>query len=185
MRKIIYTAVAAAAVLAGSAAVAAPALASDGPGHSRVVASTYSPLHRDTTSVTGTATQASPGGPVWAYDDLHERFVVKPETSPGNYSLTVTVRGQFHGFADPRMASEGSTDPGGILGSEGQVRGTIQYDIQSSQAPDPSALPRVEPAGTGLGAAISQLFGGSQTTVGGGHYTFNYYGLPTAYSQVG
>jgi hypothetical protein len=185
MRRIWITATAAAAVLAGTAAAAAPAMASDGHGH-KVVASTYSPLHHDTTSVTGSATQPSPGGPVWAYDDLHERFVVTPETSPGNYSLTITVRGSFHGFADPRMASEGSTDPGGILGSEGSVRGTIQYDIQSSQAPDPSALPRVEPNGTGLGAAISQLFGGSQTTVGGGHYDFAYYGLPGGvYSQVG
>ena len=62
----------------------------------------------------------------------------------------------------------------------------MQYDISSSQAPNPSALPRVSRPGTGLGAAISQLFGGSQNTVGGGHYDFTYNGLPGGTcSQVG
>ena len=171
MKKIIYTAAAAAAVLAGSAAAAAPAMASSTPGHHRVVvANTYSPLHRDTTSVAGTATQPSAGGPVWAYDDLNERFVVRPEIGPGNYSLTITVRGAFHGFADPRT--------GGILGSEGSVRGAVHYNVHSAQRPNPANMPATEPAGTGLGDAISQLFGGGQTTFGAAPYHFVYNGLP-------
>jgi hypothetical protein len=187
MRKIIITAAAAAAVLGGGLAVTVPAMASTTPP---ITAKTYSPLHPDTTSVSGSATQMLPNGngPVWSYDNLHETITARPESGPGNWNVTIRVGNgsSYHGFADPRMASEGSADPGGILASQGVVTGSIRYDIQSATRPDPPNVPATEPAGTGLGAVLSQLFHGNNTTVGGGHYLLNYANVGgTPYSQAG
>lgn len=186
MRKIIITVAAAAAVVGGGLAVTVPAMAST----TAITAKTYSPLHPDTTSVSGSATQMLPdgNGPVWSYDNLHETITAKPESGPGNWNVTIRVGSgsSYHGFADPRTASEGSADPGGILASQGTVTGSIRYDIQSATPPDPSSVPATEPAGTGLGAVLSQLFHGDNTTVGGGHYLFNYANVGgTPYSQAG
>jgi len=177
-------ATAAAAVLGGGLVAAIPASASVTP----VTATTYSPLHADTTSVSGSATQALPNGPVWSYDNLHITVSAKPEAAPGNWNVTlrVTKGSNYHGFADPRTAAEGSSDPGGILASQGSVTGSIRYDIQSSTAPDPSAVPATEPDGTSLGTVLHQFFDGNNTTVGGGTYMFNYSNIGgTPYSQAG
>ena len=139
MKRVLFTAVAAAAVLAGSAAAAAPAFASTAPARP-VVAFTFSPDHNDTTSAAGSATTDSPNGPVWAVDQLGETFTVKPVTGladGANYRVTVNVVGSFKGFADPRLASEGSTNPGGPLASRGLVLGTITYDVSSPPPPTP------------------------------------------------
>ena len=186
MKRIIISAAAAAAVIGGGLAAAIPASASVAP----ITAKTYSPLHADTTSVSGSATQMLPNGngPVWSYDNLHETITAKPESGPGNWNVTIKVGNgsNYHGFADPRTADEHSPDPGGILASQGTVTGTIRYDIQSSTPPDPSAVPATQPPGTGLGAVLSQLFHGNNTTVGGGHYLFNYANVGgTPYSQAG
>jgi len=179
-------ATAVATVIGGGLAAAIPASASVTP----ITVKTYSPLHPDTTSVSGSATQMLPNGngPVWSYDNLHETITAKPESAPGNWNVTIKVGSgsNYHGFADPRMTSEGSSDPGGILASQGTVTGSIRYDIQSSTPPDPSNVPATEPAGTGLGAVLSLLFHGDNTTVGGGHYLFNYANVGgTPYSQAG
>ncbi len=162
MRKILYVAASAAAIALGAAGAAAPALAGTGP----VVATTHSFQHADTTSVSGACTAASPNGPVWAYDNLSERFTVTPESGPGNYSVTIDTTGQFQAFADPRT--------GACYTGNGSVRGTIQYDVQSPNAPDPSLLPAQENPDTGLGTALRQLFNGDAAIVGGGSYTFTY-----------
>jgi len=189
MKRIILAVAAAAAVLTGGVAAAAPAMAGTSPHHRPVIAQTFSPTHLDTTSAGGTATTSSPNGPVWAYDNLGETFIIQPASGladGANYLVTIKVGGTFDGFADPRTAAEGSTAPGGQLYSFGHVSGTIQYDIKSATAPNPRALPRVEPPATGLGAAMSQLFGGSQQTVGGGHYKFSYFPVAgQVYTQVG
>jgi hypothetical protein len=188
MKRVLFTAVAAAAVLAGSAAAAAPAFASTAPARP-VVAFTFSPDHNDTTSAAGSATTDSPNGPVWAVDQLGETFTVKPVTGladGANYRVTVNVVGSFKGFADPRLASEGSTNPGGPLASRGLVLGTITYDVSSPAAPDPHALPFREPANTGIGTALGQLFHSSDQIVGGGAYRFTYHNVAGAvYSQIG
>ena len=179
-------ATAAAAVIGGGLAAAIPASASV----TTITVKTYSPLHADTTSVSGSATQMLPdgNGPVWSYDNLHETITAKPESGPGNWNVTVRVGNgsTYHGFADPRMTSEGSSDPGGILASQGTVTGTIQYDIQSTTRPDPSNVPATQAPGTGIGAVLNELFHGNNTTVGGGHYLFNYDNVGgTTYSQAG
>ena len=179
-------ATAAAAVIGGGLTVAIPASASVAP----ITAHTYSPLHPDTTSVSGSATQTLPNGtgPVWSYDNMHETITAKPESGPGNWNVTIKVGNgsNYHGFADPRMTSEGSSNPGSILASQGTMTGSIQYDIQSDNTPDPTAVPPTQQPGTGLGAVLSQLFHGSYNTVGGGHYLFNYTNVGgTNYSQGG
>ena len=176
----------AAAAVIGGGLTAIPASASVAP----ITAYTYSPLHPDTTSVSGTATQTLPdgNGPVWSYDNLHETITAKPESAPGNWNVTIRVGNgsNYHGFADPRTAGENSTDPGGILASQGTVTGTIQYDIQSTTRPDPSNVPATQAPGTGIGAVLNELFHGNNTTVGGGHYLFNYDNVGgTTYSQAG
>jgi hypothetical protein len=184
MKRIVLTGAALAALLTGGLAAAAPAMASNG-----VTAVTHSASHPDTTSVSGTATQPSPAGPVWAYDNLAEQFTVVPVSGladGANYQVTINVNGSFQGFADPRMASEGSPDPGGPLTSAGSVKGTITYDVSSPVAPDPKGLPAQEPDGTGLGTAMSQLFHGQQQIVGGGAYSYRYNQVGGApYTQVG
>jgi hypothetical protein len=100
--------------------------------------------------------------------------------------VTIRVQGTFDGLADPRLASEGSPDPGGQLYSFGQMQGTIQYDVKSATAPNPAALPRIERPATTLGTALGQLFGGGQQIVGGGHYDFRYFPVAGArYTQAG
>jgi hypothetical protein len=157
-----------------------PAFASNGP--SQYVAVTHSAQHPDTTSVPTSA------GNVWAYDNLSEQLTVTPVQLPdgANYQVRIDVNGSFQGFADPRMASEGSPDPGGPMASQGSVKGTITYDVYSPQAPDRKNLPAQEPDGTGLGTALSQLFGPGEQIVGGGAYGFTYNQVAGApYTQVG
>jgi hypothetical protein len=186
MRKIIYTAVAAAAVLAGSAAMAAPAMASNGPSQ----AVTHLNNHPDTTGVPVTAidpTTGVAGGDVWAYDNATEKFTVVSKGGD-QYLVTMDYVGSFHGFADPRSSLEGSPNPGGSLISDGSVKGTISYDVTAAHGPDMSALPGQSPSGTHISDNISLLFGGSITApiTQGGQYTFTYHQVAGAdYTQVG
>ena len=50
----------------------------------------------------------------------------------------------------------------------------IEYDIQSSSAPDLSGVPAVQAPNTSLGTVIGQIFDRNQSIVGGGHYRFTY-----------
>jgi hypothetical protein len=131
-----------------------------------VTAVTHSSGHSDTTSATGPACTSSPNGSVWAYDNLSERFIVTPESAPNTYSVTINTTGSFAGFANPNDCS--------ALTGNGSVRGTIQYDVSSSTAPDKANLPAQQPPDTGLGTALNELFGGNATIIGGGHYSFTY-----------
>ena len=167
MRNITKAAVVAALAVSAAGIGAGAASAATVPG--AVHAVTHSAQHRDTTNVAVTATDPTtglPGGSVWAYDNLSEQFTVTPEAAPGTYSVTIGVTGSFQGFADPI--------PGLAHASSGPVKGTIQYDVQSSTPPDPASLLPNQAPETGLGAAISQLFDGNSAITGGGDYTFSY-----------
>ena len=173
MRKAVLTiGAAAAAVLAIGGA--APALASSG-STATVTTKTVSPLHPDTTSVSGSATQADPNrGPVWASDNLKEAIFATPvPNQPGHYNVKITFGGStFTGFADPRSAS---TDPGGPLLSQGKITGSIQYNnIASSTAPVATSVPAVEPPNTSLGTVLNQLFGGNNGPAAATHYMISY-----------
>jgi len=129
---------------------------------------THSALHRDTTSIPGGITAidpstGQPGGTVWAYDNLSERFTVTP-LGDNKYDVQLTSSGSFSAFADPTTglsaSFSGSTNTTYDLGT---VTGT----------PDPSALPAQMPDGSGISAAIHALFG-SGATFPGGSYDFQY-----------
>jgi hypothetical protein len=161
--------------LFGVAAVAAPAMAATGPAS--VTAVTHSFMHNDTT---GFAVYT--GDTVWAHDNLMERFVAT-DNGNGTWTVAITVNGSFDGFADPRTAQE-EIDlglqhmPGSPLDSHGSVKGTYTVTVTAppGDTPDPAALPAQEPDGTGLGAAVHQLFPGDDATeaIAGGPYTFTY-----------
>jgi hypothetical protein len=171
--RIMITAAAGAAALAGSIALAAPAMAGNGPAS--VTAVTHSFMHNDTT---GFAVYT--GDTVWAHDNLMERFVAT-DNGNGTWTVAITVNGSFDGFADPRTQLEEDqynlqSEPGSPLDSHGSVKGTYTVTVTSALPPDPKALPAQEPDGTGLGAAIHQLFPGDDATeaIAGGPHSFTY-----------
>jgi hypothetical protein len=173
MRKILTaTAISAVAVLGGIGVSAASASASTTP----VVAHTISPLHSDTTSVSGSATQADPQrGPVWGADRLKETVTATHRTD-GKWNVKISFGGStFAGFADPRSAGEGSADPGGPLLSQGAITGSIQYNgIASATAPDPGNVPAVQDPNASLGKVLTELFHGGNGPAASTHYLINY-----------
>jgi len=188
MKRIMLIGAASAASLFGVAGAAAPAMAGTGPAS--VTAVTHSFDHLDTTSVpTGTD---SPNGPVWAHDNLMERFVAT-DNGNGTWTVAITVNGSFDGFADPRTQAEEDAlglahAPGSPLDSHGSVKGTYTVQVSSAVAPDPAALLPQQPDGTGISAAVHQLFPGDDASEGitGGHYTFTYTKVNgQVYTQVG
>ena len=102
MKRIIISA---AAALAGTGlALGLASSAGAATSTSKVVITTKSYAHYDTTTVSGTATFDSPNGPVWAIDNLNEKWTVTPIADPGdgaNYSVTlnVTTGSRFAEFA--------------------------------------------------------------------------------------
>lgn len=175
MRKAILTL---GAAVVAAAAVAVPAAASASTSTVTPTVKTVSPLHSDTTSVSGSATQTDPNrGPVWASDNMKEAiFATRVPNQPGHYNVKITLGGStFAGFADPRSAAEGSADPGGPLLSQGKITGSIQYNnIASSTAPDAASVPAVEPPNTSLGTVLGQLFDGNNGPAASTHYLVNY-----------
>jgi hypothetical protein len=176
LKRIIITSAAAVAITASGLALAGSAGAAT--STSKVVITTKSYAHEDTTSVSGTATLPNPDrGPVWAMDNLNETWTITPVTGltdGANYSVVLKTTGTFSGWADPRTATEGSLNPGGPLASKGKVTGTIQYDVASTTPPDLNAVPAIQAPNTTLGAVIGQMFDGNGNIVGGGQYTFTY-----------
>ena len=197
MKRILLIPAAGAAALAGSIALAAPAMASNGNGP--LTAVTHAADHPDTTSGPGGgALLNSPGyGPVWAWDNLAIKFIVTPDGKTNGYKVVINSEGSFAGFADP--GPNGSTDApyGQPLASNGDVKGTFTYYVTSVTPPDPANLPAQEPgvptrdqAGLNQGSyehlsgMISQLFDDQPTSgtgsimdpsvLGFGDYTYSY-----------
>jgi hypothetical protein len=174
MRKAILTTAAGLAVALGVVGVSAGAASAA----TQVKVVTISPLHTDTTSVTGSATQADPQrGPVWGADRLKETITATPIASqPGHYNVKIGFGGStFAGFADPRAQSDGSTDPGGPMISQGNITGSIQYNnIASATAPDASAVPATQAPNTSLGAVLAELFHSGNGPAASTHYLMNY-----------
>jgi hypothetical protein len=194
MKRIMFAGAAAAAALAGSIALAAPAMASSGPQQ----AVTHLNNHPDTTGIcNATPVPGSVIGPdcVWAYDNATEKFTVtlEPNLGPDTYLVTMDYVGSFHGFADPRVP--GDTNPGtgqgAALDSNGSVKGTIAYDVvvQPGTQPDLSALPGQVPSDTHISDNIATLFDGKVVPNGitqHGQYIFTYHKVAGAdYTQVG
>jgi hypothetical protein len=156
MKRIILTIAAAAAVLTGSVAAAAPAFASSGPATVKVVV--HAADHLDTTNVCG----VNDPDCVWAHDNLSRQIVATPN-GDGSWTVLITDNGSFAGTVDPMS--------GGLLDSNGPVSGTYQLTVTGG-TPDAKNLPSQQ--GTmGTTAMINQLFGGSATVTGGPyHYSY-------------
>jgi hypothetical protein len=154
--------------------IGASAASASAPAPVKVV--TISPLHPDTTSVSGSATQADPNrGPVWGADKLKETVIATLQAT-GKWNVKIQFGGStFAGFADPRMASEGSANPGGPMITQGVITGSIQYNgIASNTAADPSNVPATQPANTSLGAVLTELFHGDNGPAASTHYLISY-----------
>lgn len=187
MKRILITAVASAAALAGTAAVAAPAMASNGSGPSTatVVASTQETNVPDTTSGTAT-TVSSPGGPVWAYDNVTKTFRVTPNGN-GQYTVSEIVNGTFSAFDEPNTGSSTPTP----INVDGQMHGTNTYYVSSTATPDPQGLaPQVNDNSGGAGSVstsdlIAQIFHNDPNAVigGGGNWVFAYHAAGGSMTQ--
>jgi hypothetical protein len=151
----------------------------------------------DTTSYSGSATFSSPNGPVWAIDNLNEKWTIAPASLPdgANYTATlhVTKGSRFAEFADPGPGTNETSDPcpgtgpGGPHTGTGAVTGTIEYDINSTAAPDLTSVPAVQAPNTSLGTVLGQIFdNGTYSIAGGGSYSFSYSKVCGAvYKQTG
>lgn len=184
----------AALVLTGITAGTASASTSAHPLTSKVTITTQSDAHQDTTygSDAGPATLPSGNGPVWAVDNLNERWTITPVSGfadGANYQVTMTTtKGtRFAEFADPGASNNGvngetdpcaalaSTQPGDPHTGTGTLHGTITYDVNSSAAPDLTSVPAVQQPGVGLGTVLGQIFDqGSYSVVGNTPYDFTY-----------
>ena len=156
MKRIIYTAVAAAAVLTGSVAAAAPAFASSGPTTVKVVI--HAAGHSDTTNVCG----VNDPDCVWAHDNMSRQIVATPQPD-GSWAVLITDNGSFAGTVDPVS--------GALLNSNGPVSGTSHLTVTNGM-PDAKNLPSQQ-GDMGTTAMINQLFGGN-ATVTGGDYSYSY-----------
>jgi hypothetical protein len=169
MKRILFTAAAAAALVAGSVAMAVPAMASNGPAQFV----THAANHPDTTigGLPGTAClPGDGGGPVWASDNLTVQLTPVQIADPGdgaNYRVDVSSTGSFAGFADPNSCA--------ALASNGPVKGSISYDVLATGQPSGAGLLPQQDSTTHLRAMVLQLFpAGSQVVGGGDTYTFSY-----------
>jgi hypothetical protein len=154
MKRILFAGAAAAAALAGSLALAAPAMASNGPASVKAV--TQINGVEDTTSGTATSYTDPVYGPVWAYDNLSKQFVIT-KTGDNLYTVVETVHGSFTAFSSPNTGDPVNNTPINVTGS---VDGTNTYYEYSTVAPDPANLPSQEPSSTHTGDMISSLFHG-------------------------
>jgi hypothetical protein len=178
MRKAILTASAVAAATAAAVVIpaAAASASTTAPASTTVKAVTISPLHSDTSGVSGTATQADPQrGPVWGTDRLKETVTATKQAN-GKYNVKISFSGStFAGFADPRSASEGSADPGGPLLSQGNITGSIRYNgIASATAPDPGNVRATQAPNASLSKVLSELFHGHNQAAASTHYLISY-----------
>jgi len=178
MRKAILTACAAAAATAAAVIIpsAVASASTTAPARATVKAVTISPLHSDTSGVSGAATQADPQrGPVWGTDRLKETVTATKQAN-GKYNVKISFSGStFAGFADPRTAPEGSKDPGGPLLSQGRITGSIRYNgIVSTTAPDPGNVRAIQAPNASLGKVLSELFHGHNGAAASTHYLISY-----------
>lgn len=176
----------------------------------KVVVNTNSYGHMDTTNVNGTATFTSPNGPVWAIDTLREKWTItacsaNPACDSGggaNFYVTLNVGPKINGGSHfSEFANPGPNDPtdgitsscpasgaGGPRQGTGTVTGTISYSVVANAGPDLSSVPPVQPANTGLGTVLSQIFDNATNfaTVGATPYDFKYANVcGSVYQQTG
>jgi len=173
MRKLVLSALAAAALAAPVLAAAASSASTVTPVEATLMAQTsykavtHSANHPDTSNYCGVGKI----GPdcVWAYDNLSMQLTAT-QTGTNTWAVTVTDNGSFAGFADPNNAA----NPGAPLTSNGPVKGTYDLTVTSPSAPVNANLPS-QMDGVGTGTIVAKWFGLPDTSqVVGGDYNFSY-----------
>ena len=165
MKRILFAGAAAAAALAGSIALAAPAMASSN-GHT-VVASTHVAGVPDTTvgntgfyeDGTGHITQ-DPTKSI-----IYGQYI--PSLGNNQYKVDRMVNGSFAAFAQPNSGLPFA--PALSTPVDGQFHGTISYVVTSANGPDASQ--RLPEQGTAIGTytQLKQLFPGiNDSNISGG-----------------
>jgi hypothetical protein len=129
-----------------------------------VTANTHLNNHPDTTDKCGVGIIGSDC--VWGYDNATEKYTLVQDPATGAWMVTMDYVGSFHGFADPQT--------GAALDSNGSVKGTISYQVTSTNAPDPSLLPGQSASDAHISENIQKLFGNTAHITGGDVYTFSY-----------
>src|SRR4051794_16873611 len=167
-------------LIAAGATAALPLLAattvSASPGTVKAV--THAQDHPDTCSCT--TNTPSPGGNVWAYDNLSRQFSVT-DNGGGNYTVVVTDTGSFKAFAEPNNADLSTVFP---ITATGSIKGTYTLAVTASQGPSPQALPSQEPGDVTTTAMIQQLFQNSASNIAGGDYSYTYRSGRDTYVQT-
>jgi hypothetical protein len=167
------------------ATLATSASAAVKPPTATVVASAQEINVPDTTSGTATSTP-SPGGPVWAFDNVTKTFRVTPD---GNHSYTVeeTVNGTFSAFDEPNTPSGAEVTLPNVTG---QMHGTNTYTVQSDVAPDASGLnaqydDQQGAANISTGDLIKHIFGDNPSVQvsGGDTWVFAYHAAHGSMTQ--
>jgi len=165
------------------ATLATSASAAVKPPTATVVASTQEINVPDTTvGSTQTSTQ-SPGGPVWAYDNVTKTFRVTPNGND-TYTVEETVNGTFSAFDQPNTGG-----PEKSLNVTGQMHGTNTYTVKSSVAPDAAGLKAQYDDSAGdisTSDLITDIFGGNSANVsigGGGTWVFAYHAAHGSMTQ--
>ncbi|HEY2639231.1 MAG TPA: hypothetical protein VGI66_05025 [Streptosporangiaceae bacterium] len=158
-------AIAATATLGLGAGIAGAAFADTSPGTVKAV--THASSHPDTTNVSGPgmACGSSSNGATWAFDNIARQFSVT-STAANEWTVVITDNGSFSGFADPTTC--------GALTSNGSIRGTITFDVQSATPPDPAGLAPQYVGDVSTTQMVNDLFDGKATSVIGGQYSYSY-----------
>jgi len=165
-------------LVAAGAAAALPLLATAtvSAAPATVKAVTHTQDHPDT--CTCTTNTPSPGGSVWAYDNLSRQFAVT-DNGGGSYTVVVTDTGSFKAFAEPNNADLGFHP----ITATGSIKGTYTLAVVADQGPSAKALPSQEPGDVSTTDTVQQLFQGHATTITGGDYTYTYKSGGDTYTQ--
>jgi hypothetical protein len=162
MRKIALVLATAAVAALGTAG---PAFAGGG-NNGTVSAVTRSSDHPDTTTVANSCAPVSDNGPVWAYDNLSLKLDATPTGAPNTYDVVITALGSFAQVADPNT--------GACTTGHGSVDGYLHYVVTSPNTPSGKNVPAQSPGDQSQGSILAEFFGGTDTQVGGGDYSYTY-----------
>jgi hypothetical protein len=171
---------AAALAVPAAAVLALPMAAHASTTPATVIAVSHSIGRPDTTSVSGPATVASPNGPVWAHDNLTFKLI-GVRNGAHTWSVTIDAVGTYRANANPLT--------GASYQGTGAINGWLNYEVTAPNGPNAQYVPYLEPSNFSQSNMVNQLFGGTASIVGGGHYDYVYTGIPGAphgvYTQVG
>jgi hypothetical protein len=123
----------------------------------------------------------SPGGNVWAYDNISRQFTIT-NIAKGEYTVTVTDKGSFSAFAQPN-----NTDPTTVfsINATGSLTGSETWDVTGVTGVDANGLSAQTPADVSTPQMINELLPGANENANLLTYSFSYRsGNGSTYTQV-